>query len=120
LGTALTNQNSIQKETKGRLKSGNACYYTVQNLLSSSVLSKNLKIEIYRTIILPRVVYGSETWSLTLREERGLRVFENRVLMRLFGPKRDEETGEWRKLLNEELNVCTHHPLLFGLSNREK
>ena len=65
---------------------------------------KNLKIKIYRTIILPVVLYGCETWSLTLREERRLRVFENRVLRRIFGPKRDEVTGEWRKLHNEELN----------------
>jgi hypothetical protein len=67
------------------------------------LLSKNLKIKIYRTIILPVVLYGCETWSLTLREERRLRVFENRVLRRILGPKRDEVTGEWRKLL-EELN----------------
>ena len=58
---------------------------------------KNLKIKIYRNIILPVVLYGCETWSLTLREERRLRVFENRVLRRIFGPKRDEVTGEWRK-----------------------
>ena len=70
--------------------------------MSSSLLSKNLKIKIYRTIILPVVLYGCETWSLTLREERRLRVFESRVL-RVFGPKRDEVTGEWRKLHNEEL-----------------
>ena len=76
----------------------------MQNLLSSSLLSKNLKIEIYKTIILPVVLYGCETWSLTIREERRLRVFENRVLRRIFGPKRDEVTGEWRKLHNEELN----------------
>ena len=75
-----------------------------RNLLSSSFLSKNLKIKIYRTIILPVVLYGSETWSLTLREEHRLRVFENRVLRRMFGPKRDGVTGEWRKLHNEELN----------------
>ena len=68
------------------------------------MLSKNLKIKIYRTIILPVVLYGCETWSLKLREERRLRVFENRVLRRVFGPKRDEVTGEWRKLHNEELN----------------
>jgi len=67
------------------------------------LLSKNLKIKIYRTIILPVVLYGCETWSLTLREERRLRVFENRVLRRVFGSKRDEVTGEWRKLHNEEL-----------------
>jgi len=68
------------------------------------LLSKNLKIKIYRTIILPVVLYGCETWSLTLREERRLRVYEHRVLRKLFGPKRDEVTGEWRKLHNEELN----------------
>ena len=76
----------------------------MQNLLSSRLLSKNLKIKIYRTIILPIVLYGCETWSLTLREERKLRVFENMVLRRIFGPRRDEVTGEWRRLHNEELN----------------
>ena len=85
------------------MKLGNACYYSVQNLLSSRLLSKNLKIKIYRTIILRVVLYGCETWSLTLREERRLSVFENRVLRRVFGSKRDEVTGEWRKLHNEEL-----------------
>jgi len=74
------------------------------SVLSSSLLSKNLKIKMYRTIILPVVLYGCETWSLTSREERRLRVLENRVLRRIFGAKRDEVTGEWRKLHNEELN----------------
>jgi hypothetical protein len=68
------------------------------------LLSKNLKFRIYRTIILPVVLYGCETWSLTLKEERRLRVFENRVLRRILGPKRDQVTGERRKLHNEELN----------------
>ena len=68
-----------------------------------NLLSKTLKIKIYRTIILPVVLYGCETWSLTLWEERRLRVFENRVLRRVFGPKRDEVTGKWRKLHKEEL-----------------
>ena len=75
-----------------------------KNLLSSSLLSNNLKIKIYRTIILPVVLHGCETWSLKLREERRLRMFENRVLRRIFGPQMDEVTGEWRKLHNEELN----------------
>ena len=75
----------------------------MQNLLSSRLLSKNLKIEVYRNIILPVVLYGCETWSLTLREERRLRMCENRMLRRVFGSKRDEVTGEWRKLHNEEL-----------------
>ena len=76
----------------------------MQNVLSSSFLSKNLKIEMYRTIIFPVVLYEFETWSLMLRKERRLRVFENRVLSRMFEPKGDEVTGEWRKLHNEEPN----------------
>jgi hypothetical protein len=68
------------------------------------VAMQKLKIKIYRIIILPVVLYGCETWSLTMREERRLGVFENRVLRRIFGPKRDEVTGEWRKLHNEGLN----------------
>jgi hypothetical protein len=104
LGTTLTNQNSIQAEIKNILKLGNACYYSVQNLLSSRLLSKNLKIKIYRTIILPVVLYGCEAWSLTLREERRLKVFDNRVLRRVFGRRMDEVTWEWRKLHKEELN----------------
>jgi len=79
--------------------------------LSSRLLSKNIKINIYRTIILLVVLYGFETWSLTLRKERRLKVFENRVLRRVFGTKSDEVTGEWRKLHNEELND------LYPLSN---
>ena len=104
-GTALTNQNSIQEEIKSRLKSGNVCHHSVRNLLSSSLLSKNLITKIYRNIILPDVLYECETWSLTLREEHRLRVFEKRVLRRIFGHKMDEVTKEWRKLHNEELNV---------------
>jgi len=93
LGTTLTYQNYIQEEIKSRLKSGNACYHSVWNPLSSSLLFKNLKFKIYGTIILPAVVYGCETWLLTLREDRRLRVFENRVLRRIFGPKRDKVMG---------------------------
>ena len=81
----------------------------MQHLPSSRLLSKNVKINIYRTIILPVVLYGCETWSLTLREERRLRVFENRVLRRGFGPKEDEVTGEWTKLHNEELRDLTQY-----------
>ena len=120
LGTTLTNQNSIQEELKSRLKLGNACYYSVQNLLSSGLLSKNLKIKVYRTIILPVVLYGCENWSLTLREERRLRVFENRVLRRVFGPKRDEVTGEWRKLHNEELRDMYSLPKIVRVVKSRK
>ena len=110
MGTNLTNQNSIAEEIKSRLSSGNVCNHSVQKLLSSRLLSKNLKIKIYRTKILPFVLYGCETWSLTLREERKLRVFENMVLRRIFGPRRDEVTGEWRRFHIEELNDLYSSP----------
>ena len=99
-----TNENFLHEEIKSRLKSGNAYYHSVQILLSSCLLSTNIKIKIYRNIILPVVLYGFETWSLTLREKHRLRVFENRMLRRIFGPKWDGVTGEWRKLHSEELN----------------
>jgi hypothetical protein len=73
-------------------------------------LSKKTKIRVYRTIILPVVLYGCETWSLTLREEQRLRMFENKVLRSIFGPKRDEVTGDWRRLYNEELNDLYSSP----------
>jgi hypothetical protein len=110
LGTNLTNRNSKQEEIKSTFKSGNACYHSVQDLLSSSLLSKNTKIKVYRTILLPVVLYGCENWPLTLREEHRLRVFENRVLRRIFGPKRDEVTEEWRRLHNEGLNDLYSSP----------
>jgi hypothetical protein len=72
----------------------------------------------YKTIIIPVVLYGCETWSLALREEYRLSVFENRVLRRIFGPKRDEVTGEWRKLHNEELHNCTHPQISLGKSSQ--
>jgi hypothetical protein len=100
-------QNSIQKE---RLKSGNACYYSVQNLLSCSFLSENIKIKLRGTVILPVVWHGCETWSLILRKESRLRVFENRVLRRIFGPKRGEVTVEGRRRHNKESNYLC--PLL--------
>jgi hypothetical protein len=77
--------------------------------LSSRLISKNLKIKIYKTVILPVVLYGCETWSLTLREEHRLRVFENRVLRRIFGPKREEDRS-WRKLHNDELHILYSSP----------
>jgi hypothetical protein len=79
-------------------------------LLSSLLLSRNVKINTYKTIILPVVLYGCETWCLTLQEEHRLRVFENRVLGRIFGPKRDDMMGEWRKLHSEELHNLYSSP----------
>jgi hypothetical protein len=87
----------------------------MQNLPSSHLLSKNVKIRIYKTIILPVILYRCETWSQTLREEHILRVFENRVLRRIFGPKRDEVMGEWRKLHNEELHDLYSSPSVIRI-----
>jgi len=87
----------------------------VQNILSFGLLSRNLKIKINRTIILLVALYGCETWSLTLKEERRLRVLENRVLRRVIGPMRDELTGEWREnYVTRSLITCSLHPVLFG------
>jgi hypothetical protein len=94
LGTTLTDQNYMHEEIKSRLNLGNACYHSVQSLFSSCLLFRNVKVKIYKTIILPVVLYGCEKWSLSLRGEHRLRVFENRVLRRIFGPKRDEVTGD--------------------------
>ncbi|KAJ4443698.1 hypothetical protein ANN_05373 [Periplaneta americana] len=105
LGATVTNINDTREEIKHRINMGNACYYSVEKLLSSSLLSKNLKVRIYKTVILPVVLYGCETWTLTLREEHRLRVFENKVLRKIFGAKRDEVTGEWRKLHNTTARI---------------
>jgi hypothetical protein len=100
----------MHEEIKSRLNSGNACYQSVQSLLSSRLLCRNVKVKIYKTVILPVVSYGCETWSLTLREEHRLSVFENRVLKRIFSPKWDEVTGEWRKTHNGELHNLYSSP----------
>jgi hypothetical protein len=114
LGTVLTNQNDIHDEIKSRLNSGNAYYYSVQNLLSSCLKSKNLKIKIYKTVVLSVMLYGCRTWTFTLREEQRLRVFENRVLRRIFGSKREED-GSWRKLHNDELHSLYSSPNIVSV-----
>jgi hypothetical protein len=96
LGTTLTDQNFMHEEIKSRSNLGNACYRLVQSLLSSRLLTRNVKGEIYKTINLPVVLCGCETWSLALREEHRLRVFENRMLRRIFEHKKYEVTREWR------------------------
>jgi hypothetical protein len=86
----------------------------MQNLLSSSLLSENIKIKIYTTIILPVVLYGCENLSLILKGERRLKVFENSVLKRMFGPKRLEMTGEWESNITRSLMICTSQHTVFG------
>jgi hypothetical protein len=103
----------IQEEIKRRLNFGNVRYHSVQNLLSSRLLSKYVKIKIYKSIILPVILYVCETWSLTFREEQRQRVSENRVLRRIFGPKRDEVTGEWIKLHNKEFRDLYSSPSII-------
>jgi cell division protein YceG involved in septum cleavage len=119
LGMTLTDQNCIHEEIKCRINSGNACYHLVQNLLSFHLLSRNVKVKIYTTIILPVVLYGCETWSLTLRKEHRLRVFENRVLRTIFGPKREEVMGERRKLHSEELHNLYSSPDIRQIKSRQ-
>ena len=109
LGSLLTNQKSIYQEIESVIKAGNSCYYLVQTLLSSRLLSKNFKLIYIKQIILPVILLGCETWSLTLREECRLRVFENRILRQIFGPTKDE-SGEWRRLHNEELHSLYRSP----------
>jgi hypothetical protein len=119
LGMAETNQNLIQEEIEKRLNSGRACYHSVQNLLSSCLLPKNVKIRICKTVILPVILYGCETWSLTLEKEHRLRLFESRVLRRIYGPKKDEVIGCWRKLHNEELqNLCSSPSIIRMIKPR--
>jgi hypothetical protein len=110
LGTTLTDQNCMHEEIRSRLNLGNAGYHSVQSLLSSHLLSRNVKVKIHKIIILQVVLYGCATWSLTLREEHRLRVFENRVLRRIFGPTRDEVMGEWRKFHRGELHNLYSSP----------
>ncbi|KAJ4444126.1 hypothetical protein ANN_05915 [Periplaneta americana] len=105
LGATVTNINYTWEEIKRRINMGNVCYYSVEKILSSSLLSKNFEVRIYKTVILPAVLYGCETWTLTFREEQRLRVFEKKVLRKIFGAKRDEVAGEWRKLHNAELHA---------------
>jgi len=113
-GNILNKSKFYAEVIKSRLKAGNACYYSVQSLLSSTLLSKNLKIKIYRTIFLPVVLHGCETWALTVREERKLRVFENRVLRRIFGSKRTREQGSAVNYVMRSLMICTPHQILLG------
>jgi hypothetical protein len=115
LGMTVTNQNLIQEKIKRRLYSGNVFYHSVQNLLSFHLLSKNVKIRIYKTIILPVVLYECKTWSLMLREEHRPRVFEYRLLRRIFGPKRDEVTGGLREMHSEERHDLYPSPSIIRI-----
>jgi hypothetical protein len=115
LRATVRNQHLIQEEIKRRLNSVNACYHSVHNLLSFRLLSINIKIRIYKTIILSVVLYGYETLSLTLRDEQRLRVLENRVLRRIFGPKGNEVMGGWKKLHNDELHNLYSSPNIIRM-----
>ena len=97
LGVTVTNTNNIHEEIKHRINMENACYYSLEKILSSYLLSKKLKVNACKTIILPVVLYGWETWFFTLREEQRLSVLENKVFRKIFSTKKDKITGEWRK-----------------------
>ena len=104
LGTTLTNQNSIPEEIKSRLRSWNVCYHSVQNLFVFQVAIQKFKVQDIWNHNFASCLYGCKNWSLKLWEERKLRVFENKVLRRIFRLRRDEVTGEWMRLHNEEIN----------------
>jgi len=110
LGTCVRSKNEVTEEINSRLVSENACFYSVQKLLTSRLISRKLKLKIYRTFILPVILYGCESWSTTLANEDKLRVFENTVLRKIDGPKRDEMTGEWRRIHSEELHGLYDSP----------
>jgi hypothetical protein len=107
----------MHEDINSTLNSKNACCRSVQPSVLPPVVWER-KVKICKTIILPVVCYGCETWNLTLREEHGLRVFENRVLRRIFGPKRDELTGERGSCEVGSFKICTHHQILLGRSNQ--
>jgi hypothetical protein len=108
-------KNLLQEEIKRKLNSDNACYHSVQNLLSYRLLLNNVKVRIHTTIILPVVLYRCKTWSLIIREKHKLRVFENGVLMRIFRLKRDGVTGGWRKLHKKELHDLNALPSIIRI-----
>jgi hypothetical protein len=115
--TTLINQNDFHDKIKSRLHSGNACYHSVQNLLTSHLISENLKIKIHKTVILPVVLYGCENWSLTLREEHRLRVSANMVLKRILWPEREKmNRGENCIMVNFE--ACILRRILLGWLNQ--
>ncbi|KAL4096954.1 hypothetical protein QTP88_021820 [Uroleucon formosanum] len=110
LGSILTNDNNIKVEIDTRLKKGNNCYYGLGKILSAKAVSKNLKVQIYTTLIRPVVLYGSETWPLRKAEQMMLEVFERKILRRIFGPCKDDQTGEWRKRHDQELQNLFQRP----------
>jgi hypothetical protein len=118
LGTTLTDQNCMHKEVKRKLNSGNVCNHLIQSLLSSCLLSWKIKVKICKTIILSVVLFGCETWSVTLREKHRLKAFENKMFRRIFGPKRDEVMEEWKKLNNGVLHNLYYPKISLGRSNQ--
>jgi hypothetical protein len=120
MGVTVTNQNCICGGIKSRLNSRNACYRSNQNLLSSHLLSRNVKMRIYKTAVLPVALHGCQTSSLALRKEQRLRVFENRMLRRLFRPTSGEVAGGWRKLHNEELHHLYSSPNVNRIMNSRR
>ena len=120
LGVTVTNTNDIGEEIKRRINMGNSCYYSLEKILSSRQISKKLKVKTYKTRrILPVVLYVWETSSLTLREKHRLRALENKILRKTFDAKRDETTGEWRKLHNAKLHALYSSPnIIRNLKSR--
>jgi hypothetical protein len=101
LGTLISNDNSVQKETQRRILVGNRTYFAVISLFRSRILSRATKILLYKTLIRPAVTYGAETWTMMKKEEHGVLIFERKIFRRIYGPK--YEDGEWESRMNREL-----------------
>jgi hypothetical protein len=114
LGMRVTNQNLIQEEIKKIFNLGNAYYYSVQNFCPLNYFLKTLKITIYTAVL-----YGCETWYLTLTKEHGLKMFKNRVLRKVLGPRRDELTRDWRKLHNEDRHKSYSSTSIIRIKKRK-
>lgn len=111
LGTTITEDNVGSEEINNRIQAGNRCLYALQDLIRSKELTRLTKINLYITVIRPVVMYGSETWTMTVANEERLRIWERKVLRKIYGPTRDDETGTWRRKSNKELEE------LFGVTN---
>ncbi|KAE9521507.1 hypothetical protein AGLY_018106 [Aphis glycines] len=120
LGSMITQSNNMEYEILKRIQMGNKCYYAMDNLFKSRILSKTLKLQIYTTLIKCIVLYGAQCWTVRKSDESKLRVFERKILRRIYEPCRDLQTGEWRKRHNEELHHLYNRPYIVKEIKRRR
>ena len=108
LGSILTDDNNISEEVRSRVTSGNKCFFALSNVFKSKIINRKLKITAFNTILKPIVMYGSECWTLTTKDEEFLRAWERKILRKIYGPKQLD--GQWRIRTNEELYQLYQKP----------